>query len=62
MRRQHYGLWQARASGVAEAEIARALDALLTRAEHGPAEAGVRIAARTARPPVEPQDTGAAST
>ncbi|GGP84469.1 Mu transposase C-terminal domain-containing protein [Saccharothrix coeruleofusca] len=30
-----------------ETEIARALDALLTRAEHGPDKAGARIAART---------------
>ncbi|GAA1309225.1 Mu transposase C-terminal domain-containing protein [Saccharothrix xinjiangensis] len=32
---------------VTEAEIARALDALLTRAEHGPDKAGARVAART---------------
>ncbi|MEU4806589.1 Mu transposase C-terminal domain-containing protein [Actinosynnema sp. NPDC023587] len=52
---------------VTEAEIARALDALLTRAEHGPDKAGARVAARTrtaaattARPPVEPQEITAA--
>ncbi|WP_211346719.1 Mu transposase C-terminal domain-containing protein [Actinokineospora cianjurensis] len=32
---------------VTEAEIARALDALLTRAEHGPDKTGARVAART---------------
>jgi putative transposase len=55
---------------VTETEIARALDALLTRAEHGPDKAGERVAARTRtaaaahRPPhtdptATPQDEGA---
>jgi putative transposase len=36
-----------RAHQATETEIAHALDALLTRAEHGPDKAGARVAART---------------
>ncbi|MGQ0841330.1 Mu transposase C-terminal domain-containing protein [Actinokineospora sp.] len=38
---------QAAGREVTETEIARALDALLTRAEHGPDRVGARVAART---------------
>ena len=50
--------------GATEAETARILDELLTRAEHGPDKTGARIAARTRaaqashRPPV-PTPAGA---
>jgi putative transposase len=47
---------------VTEAEIARALDELLTRAEHGPDRASAKVAARTragaaAHRPVLPEPT-----
>ncbi|GIE92817.1 transposase [Paractinoplanes rishiriensis] len=51
-------------AGATEAEIARVLDELLTRAEHGPDKAGARITARTRasqaahRPPLPEPDPG----
>ncbi|MBT8227487.1 MAG: DDE-type integrase/transposase/recombinase [Dactylosporangium sp.] len=51
-------------NGATEAEIARVLDDLLTRAEHGPDRAGARITARTRagqaahRPPLPEPDPG----